>query len=181
MRQAIVRIVYTGIHDRLAGGVSNYTKRETYAQLLSVHDLYRDLIDETIGYLHPVRAVMAAAVIGGVCVLARIAGADRRHTENFCFSLATGENLHSRSPVLLLRNRLLAERGAKHTLNSQVKLALIIKAWNAYVLGVDLTVLRHRTEGEKAEDFPRISGGRSENTRSDRTFSKSNDSVHQSL
>jgi hypothetical protein len=71
--------------------------------------------------------------------------------------IANGENLTAGSPMLLLRNRLIALKGEAHRLSSYEKLALAIKSWNAFVEDKSVGVLkwnRKGTAGRNAEPFP---------------------------
>lgn len=82
-----------------------------------------------------------------------------RHDEDmatkFFTSLATGAELSSNDPVLVLRNRLLASKlsARQHQLASREIIMLIIKAWNAWRAGKCVTRL---TCGSK-EQMQRIS------------------------
>jgi hypothetical protein len=62
--------------------------------------------------------------------------------ETFFSGLATGANLHEKSPILALRNRLDKRNLDKgETLRAAVKLCLLSKAWNAFIEGKDVSKL----------------------------------------
>ena len=77
------------------------------------------------------------------------AGADR-----FFELLISGIALSKDSPIWLLRERLQAEKLKKSKLQPVYLYALSIKAWNAFIAGKKVGVLRWTTE----EPFPAISG-----------------------
>lgn len=74
----------------------------------------------------------------------------------FLDQLANGTNLHKGDAVLVFRHRMLATAGARHTLHhgSDEPLALLIKAWNSFLVRKPLTLIRWTTD----EAFPTIDG-----------------------
>lgn len=86
--------------------------------------------------------------------LSDIEGADA-----FFRELRTGEGLEEGNPILLLRNRLTKEavRGSSQT-RPIVKLALAVRAWNAWMAGETLSLLKWAPGGARPERFPRIEG-----------------------
>lgn len=82
---------------------------------------------------------------------ARIDGAD---AEVFADRVADGANLAAGDGILLLRNRLMEQRGAKARLRTEEIAALIVKAWNAYRERKPVGVLRWTRGGATPEDFP---------------------------
>jgi len=76
----------------------------------------------------------------------------------FCDAVTNGADITDGDPVLFLRKRLIADRGAtKNKLINKEKLALTIKAWNAWLAGQSVGTLRWRGTGPTAEPFPIIS------------------------
>lgn len=59
-------------------------------------------------------------------------------------------------PVIALRKRLLDSEGVRDTMHSRVKLALMVKAINAYLNGEEVNQLRWRVGGPKPEPFPKL-------------------------
>lgn len=70
--------------------------------------------------------------------------------DEFIKQFGTGENLSVGSPVLALRNRLLADTRLKRT----ERFALIILTWNAFVTGRSLS----KTQLPRGNELPKISG-----------------------
>lgn len=63
-------------------------------------------------------------------------------SNRFFEALASGEMLAADSPIYILRSRLIADRQSKLKMPNREVLALIIKAWNSYVEGKPLKLLR---------------------------------------
>lgn len=66
----------------------------------------------------------------------------------------TGEGLSKGHPALLLRDRFIQDKIAKGKLPNPEKMALTIKAWNAYVESRPIANLRWRRLGDQPEEFP---------------------------
>ena len=79
---------------------------------------------------------------------------DQGDHDDFVNKLISGANLGEHSPIRLLREKLLAEVGAKQRRSKVELLALIIKAWNAYRNGEELRQLKFITGGAKPEAMP---------------------------
>lgn len=82
---------------------------------------------------------------------------DAHRRDRFFNQLQTGAGLEEGSSINLLRERLIADKNAKAKLPSVQKLALYIKAWNAFYEGRPLRYLRWRQEGDSKEPFPSFS------------------------
>ena len=73
--------------------------------------------------------------------------------EEFFLRLGDGVNLSKTSPIHCLRERLLSDRIMKLRLSSYDKMALVIKAWNAYRGGKQISVLRFNSQKDV---FPKV-------------------------
>jgi hypothetical protein len=85
---------------------------------------------------------------------------DQEDADDFVLKLARGENLTAASPVWVLRERLIrdhAERGNRAPISPRVKLAFLIRTWNAYRAGDQIVRLTWQG-GANADRFPRIEG-----------------------
>lgn len=71
-----------------------------------------------------------------------------KEADDFLTHFKKGENLQYGSPILAVRNRLLTDKA----LTKAERLGVLISAWNAFVEGRSLTVVRVPTE------FPKIKG-----------------------
>lgn len=84
-------------------------------------------------------------------LMARKSEAD---ADNFFGSLIDGEGLRRGSPIYLLREMLIKERGSKRKLPDADIAALAIKSWNLFRNNKSRRVLVWRTTGPDAESFP---------------------------
>lgn len=111
-------------------------------------------VNKAVGYSHGLGAAMHY-------LLSQI---DPDDAEVFFARLVDGVGLEDGDPILLLRNRLIAERdvatGARHKgMNQNFVAALTIKAWKAWRRGDRLNNLRWRRGGAQPEAFPRLDEG----------------------
>lgn len=74
--------------------------------------------------------------------------------DDFVNKLISGADLSENSPIRRLREKLLAEVGAKQHRSKTELLALTIKAWNSYRDGEEPQQLKFRTGGAKPEAMP---------------------------
>lgn len=75
----------------------------------------------------------------------------------FWDSLANGDGLHAKHPILVLRHKFEENAATPHRkLDRPATAAYIIKAWNAYMRGLDMTILRWTRGGVNAEPFPEL-------------------------
>lgn len=81
---------------------------------------------------------------------------DSTLAEIFMDGLITGENLMAGEPVLVLRDRLIADAASKARITKAYKVALVIKAWNLTRAGKTVKCLRVRTDGDSPEAMPVI-------------------------
>lgn len=83
---------------------------------------------------------------------------DDEDADAFFNMLGSGAGMHERHPVLVLRNQLIKmrmETGKSIPQQSYIA-ALMIKAWNAWREGRDISLLRYKPGGAKPEKFPEI-------------------------
>lgn len=84
---------------------------------------------------------------------------DEQTTHAFFESLKTGANLNGKSPILVLRNRLISQSKTGERLNTGERLSLYIRAWNNYIRDTPVSVLYQiGTDRKKLgnNNFPRI-------------------------
>jgi hypothetical protein len=83
---------------------------------------------------------------------------DREAADDFLTKLSTGENLHRGHPIHTLREQLITAHLDREPIVHRTQLALIIKAWNAYLAGDEVRKLHWTPGGPHAEPFPEIVG-----------------------
>lgn len=79
---------------------------------------------------------------------------DRQTADLFFEKLISGTDLSAVDPVYHLRQRLIKNQTAKAKLGRAEIAALFVKAWNAWINGRPITLLRWRSVGPTAEEFP---------------------------
>jgi len=109
---------------------------------------------DSIGSTH--LASRALKMPGGLCCCLHyeMAALDRDSADQFWQSLARGTSLHERHPVYVLRQRMEKNIISVAKLDGPMIHALIIKAWNAYILGEEITFVRWTRGGATPEPFP---------------------------
>lgn len=114
---------------------------------------------EVVAYIHEHQEdlIEAAAIAARMDLSARNAltalfflGRNRPERERFAKDLRDGVNLGKYDAVRLLRDRLIAQKGAKAKLAPAYVFALCLKAWNARIRDQALGILRF----SKDEDYP---------------------------
>jgi hypothetical protein len=83
---------------------------------------------------------------------------DRDAADDFLKKLRSGEGLAADNAVYVLREQLMAAHIERHPIAHRTQLALVIKAWNAYLAGTPTTKLTWIPGGAHPEAFPRIAG-----------------------
>jgi hypothetical protein len=64
----------------------------------------------------------------------------------------TGLDIHSKHPIYLLREKFIKHQGSKRKLDAREKIALFIKAWNAFMMNKEIGLLTFKMD----ETFPTI-------------------------
>jgi hypothetical protein len=95
----------------------------------------------------------------GACLHYEMSAISSEAADDFWNKLDTGLNIHARHPIYLLRSRL--EDNAVSSvskLDRYMVAALIIKAWNSYMSGEEMGVLRWTRGGPTPSPFPEMTG-----------------------
>ncbi len=90
-------------------------------------------------------------------ILIEIKGHPVERVEAFFEKIATGVELERLDPILRYRNYVIGVKSQGANVRGRRRLALIVKTWNAWNAGRDMTVLTWRTDARPLEDFPIIS------------------------
>lgn len=134
---------------RYDNGLIRTSQRPTIQQALSLLEANPDL-EESVKVHETLRRANLRVMAGaGGFLHYEFSSVDPDAAEDFYERLKTGTNLTKTSPVLHLRNRLLAGKTS-----AVVQSALFIKAWNAFVMGEEVKQLMWRPVGTGAEAFP---------------------------
>lgn len=141
-----------------AGDISQPPKSLSHAELEETRLLCPDLTDYVNMVKNkPATKIVSPSALGAVmyiscCLLAEKKG--REIAEEFAYKIGHGTDLDAGNPILVLREKLLANKThATKKLDRTAILAFIIKAWNAYVAGQSIKKLVWRPD---ADHFPEI-------------------------
>ncbi len=134
---------YSQGNDRFDGakGISN-TEIVTF---IKKHPGMEDMTSYVLGLQHQFRYIPGAAL----CALYYILAAkNATKAETFFEKYASGIDLGERSPVRILRQRLLQDQSNQSKYSQRDKMALFIHAWNSYVRGKELENVKVRGDYE---------------------------------
>ncbi len=123
-------------------------------QLLSYFQLHAEEIRGATALARNVRkSVPLTTKVAGLtyAVFSRI---DQDDADDFFSLLQTGENLSAKDPILILRNRLIADFANRAVTPPHLTLAYIIKAWNFWRDGAEISIIRYKPNGSQKETFP---------------------------
>ena len=133
------------------GGVFRYTlQTDDILKLLKQRPELRTSIQK-VRSVKPVLSVGIAATMHYL-----FSEIDSAKADEFFRKLATGEDCKKKDPILALRDRLLFDKGQAIKMEREYKLAIIIKAWNAFRQGKPLTKLSWGGPKNKKEPIPKI-------------------------
>lgn len=147
---ALVRMDKYGVKAALHGSSGGYpvTSRQVLARCQAEPE-----ITELNGLITQVKKLGTGAVVPGLLYYV-FSGIDADDTEYFFKKLGSGDGLEIGSPILALRNALIALRGERGNSNRHYVAALFIKAWNKYRVGEQVKLLRFVSGGANPEPFP---------------------------
>lgn len=127
----------------------------TISELLTTLDRHPE-IRESVRFITKIRDVTSSLALALHYFFSRV---DKLKADEMLERLGDGVMLEAGSPVLKLREILLADRAnQKRRLADSEKAALMIKAWNAHFAGQPVRNLKWQTGGDRREDFPSIRG-----------------------
>lgn len=130
------------------GGNFNSFTNVQIENVLGTHPSVRHWLSRFIA--HKGTRITNSTAVSVVTLGAEIHGNDAG--EYFMQKLATGDNLLRNDPILMLRERLNEGRRRREKMTAKIFSVLTIKAWNAYIEGRPVKLLRYWNE----EAFPEI-------------------------
>jgi hypothetical protein len=79
------------------------------------------------------------------------------HDEALAFheAIVTGKNLAEDSAVWALRRQMVRATASRYRTDAFDDLAIVVKAWNGWLLGAPTKLLVYRRGGSKPEPFPK--------------------------
>ena len=93
-----------------------------------------------IGPLKRQRRIVAPSAMAALCYYTLEVGEPQ--TKDFIDAITTGADLGRKDARLIARNYLINQRQAGNRITARTQFALLIKAWNAYIEGRDVGVLK---------------------------------------
>lgn len=125
----------------------------TNAQLLATLETYPDIRYSAEVARSVVNHLRIPVSILGLChwLFVRI---DPDDCEFFFGRLGDGAALSPKDPVAVLRRTIIDSANGRDRLSTRLAAAFVIKAWNAYREGREITLLKFRPGGAKPEQFP---------------------------
>jgi len=147
---AVLRMVYIHRETGRPYGISTY-RAPSFAQ---IQDLLSDDVRAAVRFAAGkkwLRSFLGEAATAW-CYLRFSAAANEDEAREFFDLLTPGAGLSEVSPVLVLRNRLIADKASdKVRLDKEYKVALVFKAFKMFTSGTPCKALRIRTTGDCAE------------------------------
>ena len=129
-------------------------KKLSNNELLDIYNenniFWDDIATKTMRYYQSFSKILSPQIIGGFYSVVKEISTDKsdKFMEEFC----TGMDISNYS-INLLRNAFIKDKMSNRKMQIDMKLALIIKAWNFYNKGVNTKVLKWDSNIEK---FPKI-------------------------
>lgn len=133
------------------------TSVATYPECISFIESNKDRVYEAIRVGKKIADTLKTYPTVYGCLYYKIAELDPDEADEFFSLLQSGEGLSAKDPILLLRQYLLQSAVKTNVNPSPVWVAAVtIKAWNAWVEGREIGLLRFKSHGNTAEKFPTI-------------------------
>lgn len=166
-----------GAHMALNGWENSKTRRfraTTNTELLRTYDMYRDSIVEATHYAHTnSRILNVPPSLLGTCYwwIYHVINERYNNDQDFDYQnfadftfffdrLKDGQNLSPTDPIYVLRKTLMhsnqAKAGWSQGSRKFIFIAIIIKAWNAFKGGQQISRLTYRPGGVNPEKFPEV-------------------------
>lgn len=132
----------------------------TNGELLEILQQYPD-VRFSLKQVSSIREIMGSGIASALhCTFAI---RDKAKADEFFDRLIDGVQLSEQSPVRHLRERLIRTRASHRVrLAEAERVALTIKAWNAFSAGRDLHLLIWRNRGAAREPLPTVQGGKND-------------------
>lgn len=148
---------------RYEKGISEAGATPTFHEAIEWLDANPD-VRESVAQANGVYQIagIPAAPLATVAYFGYFSGATPEDVDQFMEEVKTGENLSKGMATYALRQYFLnrtKRSGNAHFVNDKhIRLAVLIKAWNAYITGTPVQILKWRSGGAHKEAFPRICG-----------------------
>ena len=142
---------YNAISEGKSRG-SQVSNKKTNAELLEQYKLddifWQDAANLSMQWYNKFSKVLAPSYFGGVYAFLKDINPEKSY--NFCEQIASGVGIENNA-IILLRKRLVEDRISTSKLTISYKIALFIKAWNAFVSNNNIKCLRYNPS---IENYP---------------------------
>ncbi len=143
---------------RTGGWARNTASRPTFddmLQLLADHPVIRQSVRKAEALRHGIGRSPSGPNAATHYVMWEQSHID---ADVFFDRLATGADLSATDPIYMLRRILISEATAQKRMTTRHRMALTIKAWNAWITGAEMKLLKFSPGGANPESFPVILG-----------------------
>lgn len=129
----------------------------SHAELRRTLEAHPSVVD-AVTRAYESREVTPQSILAAVLTLAR--ERKPRKADDWIEAVQEGANIGKSHPAFVLRRKFRrGDSGAgSHQMRGSYAAALMIKSWNAFVAGEEITSLEWRGRGAREEDFPVIAG-----------------------
>lgn len=142
-----------GISNNPVSLVENNLTAKELLDFYYEHELFiSELGTRTIPMYHNSRILKISEILGYILYLYFEKKYDIKRIYNFFEPLTTGRDINNNA-IYLLRKKLIEEKTNMKKLPGVIKNALIIKAWNAFITGRELRILKYDQEREQKPEF----------------------------
>jgi hypothetical protein len=142
-RRAVNVIIREKGGGMIKGGSLSTNIRPSPQEVMYEYSAHKIEYDHAVKIARKVRHMITISASGTIAALALIDGNESiEWVTSFWESVATGENLTSQSPAYHLRERHIANKGARHKFSVNHSILLCAKAWNLYASEKSCKLLR---------------------------------------
>lgn len=138
----------------MTGQIDTKQRKYSPSEIEELLEKYGDGLRRSVNYCAKIgtkRLIQPSVLCGLHYIFSRL---DESAADDFVKSLIGGHDLDEKSPVFVLRERLMANMLSKAKLRPVYLAALCVKAWNHVRSGSTVRYLRWSEHGKTLQDFP---------------------------
>lgn len=139
-----------------AGGKALRNNKKSKAEVLSFYEQHEDLcknVNAATARCYDKYALLPYPTVFAIQMYLIInKGYDEDRVFGFFYQLFLSENVENNT-INILREKLLQHAMKMYVLTSQQRITYVVKTWNAYVMGKELTKLQYNPDREGVPDF----------------------------
>lgn len=146
--ETLVRTSKLWTNNSIGNGGQKRTNSESYELFTRDPKGYIQAAEDAVRLVHTARVLNGSWIGGIIYYLTHTGGYDRDYVLKFFEGVCSLDDSDIQS-ANLLRRRILKEKLSNVTIKTQQLFAFVCIAWNAYVTGKELKILRFNTENEE--------------------------------